>query len=344
MKKLPFLLILSSFIISCSEQTQISTGNTHQDYMINSSDSVRLFVREFQYPVIDTLFSYPLLLIHGGGPGAIASFDLDVPKGSFAKLLAEKGIKVYMMNIRGWEASTLPKYDENDSTLVIGNHKEAYEDIKSVVDFIREKDQVDRISLFGWATGGHWGGYFASRNSSDLAHFISLNSLYGIDAPWELKQFFWQEKDTTKFEKSGLFRTSDRSGLVRKWMETIPVSNKNEWRDSLVMEGYRNTAVSFGKDTTQMTVPGGYREESFYMSQGRKYWTAEDINVPSLVIRTELDFWSRPDDLKAFDEDLPSTIERRIIEIPGTHYVFLDRMEKGKGVLIDEIVEFLKSE
>ena len=159
MKKLPFILILSSFIISCSEQTQISTGNTHRDYMINSSDSVKIFVRELQDPVNDTLFPYPLLLIHGG------------------------------------------------------NHMEAYDDIKSVVDFIKEKDNKDKTSLFGWATGGHWGGYFASRNSSDLAHFISLNSLYGIDAPWELKQFFWQVGDTTKFKRSGLFRTSNRSGL-----------------------------------------------------------------------------------------------------------------------------------
>ncbi|MCE7053447.1 alpha/beta hydrolase [Algoriphagus sp. AGSA1] len=344
MRELPFILMLSIFIIACSEQTEIGTRNAHQDYLINSTDSVKIFVREFQDPLSDTLFPYPLLLVHGGGPGVIASFDVDVPNGSFAKLLAAKGIKVYMMNIRGWEASTLPEYDENDSILVIGNHKEAYDDIKSVVDFIKEKDHVDKISLFGWATGGHWAGYFASRNSADLAHFISLNSLYGTDAPWELKQFFWQEEDTTKFKKGGLFRTSDRQGLVSKWMETIPVSDKNEWRDSLVMEGYRNTAVSFGKDTTKMTVPGGYREESFYMSQGRKYWTARDIYAPSLIIRTELDFWSRPEDLKAFDEDLPPTIERRIIEIPGTHYVFLDRLEKGKGELVDEMVEFLEKE
>ncbi|SFU18766.1 Pimeloyl-ACP methyl ester carboxylesterase [Algoriphagus locisalis] len=344
MKKLLFLLIGSSFIIACSEQTEINTGKTHQDYLINSTDSVKIFVREFQDPVNETLFPYPLLLIHGGGPGAIASFDVAVPNGSFGRSLAEKGIKVYLMNIRGWESSTLPKYEESDSTLVIGNHLEAYNDIKSVVDFIKEKDNKDKISLFGWATGGHWGGYFASKNSSDLAHFISLNSLYGTNAPWELKQYFWHEGDTTKFKKGDLFRTSDKQGLVRKWMETIPVANKDEWRDSLVMEGYRKTAVSFGKDTTRMTVPGGYREESFYMSQGRKYWTAENINVPSLIIRTELDFWSRPDDLKAFEQDLPSTVERRIIEIPGTHYVFLDRLEKGKGELIEELVGFLKME
>lgn len=345
MRKIGIILLASLFIFSCkNEERNTDTKVIHRDHKVKSTDGVEIFVREFQNSVNDSLYPYPLLLIHGGGPGVLASFDINVPNGSFAKKLTDKGLKVYMMNIRGWESSTLPDYNESDSTLVIGNHKEAYDDIKSVVDFIKEKEKIEKISLFGWATGGHWGGYFASKNSKDLAHFISLNSLYGVNAPWELRHFFWQEEDTTRFKRGTLFRTSDKQGLVSKWMSTIPAENKNEWRDSLVMEEYRNTAISFGKDTTKMTVPGGYREESFYMSLGKKYWTAKEIYVPSLIIRTELDFWSRPEDLKAFGEDLPSTIKRRMIQIPGTHYVFLDKMEKGKGQLINEIVEFVKSE
>lgn len=342
-KRIETILLALLLVLGCKgNKGDPETKTTHQDHTVKSTDGVDLFVREFQNSVNDSLYPYPLLLVHGGGPGVIASFDIDAPNGSFAKDLTSKGIKVYMMNIRGWESSTLPKYDTSDSTLIIGNHKEAYEDIKSVVDFIRAKEVSDKVSLFGWATGGHWGGYFASKNSKDLAHFISLNSLYGVEAPWELRHFFWQERDTTKFQRGALYRTSNKEGLVRKWMSTIPTANKNEWRDSLVMEGYRNTAISFGNDTTTMTVPGGYREESFYMSLGKKYWSAEDIGTPSLVLRTSLDFWSRPEDLEAFEADLSDEVRRRIVEIPGTHYVFLDKMDRGKQVLIEEITEFIK--
>src|SRR5690606_19469513 len=103
---------------------------------------------EFQTGAQEQISEYPLILIHGGGPGAIASFDLDVPNGSFAKYLARKGIKVYLMNIRGWEKSTLPTYNLSDSTVVVGNYKEATQDIESVVEFIRKKDKVEKVSLF----------------------------------------------------------------------------------------------------------------------------------------------------------------------------------------------------
>ena len=346
MKKILLTTILLYLIMGCKTETKKQDHQEigFEDFFVKSTDGVQVFVREFQTGAQEQISEYPLVLIHGGGPGAIASFDLDVPNGSFAKDLAKKGIKVYLMNIRGWEKSTLPTYNLSDSTIVVGNYEEATQDIGSVIEFIREKDKVEKVSLFGWATGGHWGGSYAAQNSHKLAGFISLNSLYGTDAPWELKHFFWQESDSTKFNKTGFFRTSDKEGLVRKWTSTIPIENKQNWRDSLIMEAYRSTAVSFGEDKTTMKVPGGYREESFYMSNGRKYWDASSITCPTLILRTDLDFWSRPQDLVAIEKDLKSTERKRIKTIKGTHYVFLDRDERGRKELIDEMVHFLKEQ
>ena len=345
MKKPLRILLLTQFLLGCAifgKNEKLNTAITHEDFFVESTDDVQLFVREFKSETHYRINRYPLILIHGGGPGSIASFDLDVPNGSFAKDLVKKGIKVYLMNIRGWEKSTLPNYDLSDSTQVLGNYKEATEDIGTVVEFIRKKDKVEKVSLFGWATGGHWGGNYAAQNSDKLAHFISLNSMYGVDAPWELRQFFWQESDTTKFNKTAFFRTSDKEGLVRKWTATIPIEKKEEWRDSAVMEAYRNTAISFGDDKTKMKIPGGYREESFYMSNGKQYWNAKSITCPTLILRGHLDFWSRPEDLTAIEQDLINSPKKRIKEIRGTHYVFLDKPERGRSELINEIVNFIK--
>ncbi len=344
MKKILLTTFLLHLIMGCKTDTKKQDNQVigFEDFFVNSTDGVQVFVREFETESQEQISEYPLILIHGGGPGAIASFDLDVPNASFAKALVKRGIKVYLMNIRGWEKSTLPNYDLRDSTTVIGNFKEATQDISSVVEYIRAKDNVDKVSIFGWATGGHWGGSYAAQNSDKLAEFISLNSLYGTNAPWELKHFFWQESDSTKFNKTGFFRVSDKEGLVRKWTSTIPIDNKQDWRDSLVMEAYRTTAVGFGEDKTIMKVPGGYREESFYMSNGRKYWDASSITCPTLILRTDLDFWSRPQDLVAIEKDLTNSKRKRIQTIKGTHYVFLDRDERGRKELIDEIVNFLK--
>lgn len=336
--------ILLLLIIGCQlkDKEEGIQNIASKDFFVRSTDGVQIFVREFIAKANNQISENPLILIHGGGPGSVASFDLDVANGSFAKDLVRKGLKVYLMNIRGWEKSTLPNYDLSDSTIVIGNYKEATEDISKVVDFIRDKDKVEKVSIFGWATGGHWGGNYVAQNSDKIAEFISLNSMYGTDAPWELKHFFWQETDTTLFNKTAFYRTSNKEGLVRKWTSTIPIEAKYEWTDSTIMNAYRNTAVSFGEDKTKMTVPGGYREESFYMSNGKKYWNANSITCPTLVLRTDLDFWSRPEDLIAIQRDLVNCKRKQIKEIKGTHYVFLDRPEKGRTGLINEIVNFIK--
>ncbi len=312
-----------------------------EDFTIPSTNNVQLFVRSFSLGNAENASNHPLLLIHGGGPGGVASFDLDVNNGSFAKELTKRGLKVYLMNVRGWEKSTLPSYDFSDSSTVVGSYLEATEDIHSAITFICEKEKLTKVSIFGWATGGHWAGNYAAKYSDKLANFISLNALYGVKAPWELRKFFQQASDTTKFNKTGFFRTSNKEGLVRKWTATIPVAEKDSWRDALVMEAYRSTAVSFGEDSTVMTVPGGYREESFYMSLGKKYWDASTITCPTLVLRSDLDFWSRPEDLQGIDKDLVNCSRKKVKQIKGTHYVFLDKPERGRSALVDEIIGFI---
>ncbi len=326
--------------VSCIPGAKETEDVKRQDYFIKGEDNVVLHLRKVSATNSNSTDSYPLLMVHGGGPGAIASFDLDVPGGSLASDIARKDIKVYLLNIRGWERSTLPDYDFSDSTLVTGSYKEAAKDINTAIDFIRTQENTEKVSYFGWATGGHWGGYYATRYPGKLAHFISLNSLYGVDAPWELKKYFQSEEDSLRYNKQGFFRKSTKDALTRKWTATIPLTDKEKWRDPRIADAYGQTAIKLSALQDTMIVPGGYREESFYMSEGKKYWNAGDIATPSLIIRSELDFWSRPEDIAAIDKDL-GIAEKRIVTIPGTHYLFLDRAGKGRDRLIKEIVEFV---
>ncbi|MGS2761596.1 alpha/beta fold hydrolase [Sinomicrobium sp. M5D2P9] len=335
------LIFFCFLLVSCFPGKKGTEDLRRKDHFIKGQDNVELHLREVSATSHNSANGYPLLMVHGGGPGAIASFDLKVPDGSLAADIARKGIKVYLLNIRGWEKSTLPDYDFSDSTLVTGSYKEAAKDINAAVDFIRKRENTDKVSYFGWATGGHWGGYYATTYPEKLAHFISLNSLYGVDAPWELKRYFQSDKDSLVFNKQGFFRKSAKDALTRQWTSTIPLTDKDEWRDSRIADAYAETAVELSSLRDTMIVPGGYREESFYMSNGKKYWDAGDITTPSLIMRSELDFWSRPEDIEAMDKDL-NIHEKRVVTIPGTHYLFLDRPERGRTRLIEEIVKFIR--
>lgn len=340
--KVYFLLFILVLVSSCEQNSSDQKkAILREDHLIETENGLNIHVREVQ-PKKQS-FAEPLVMIHGGGPGATSSFDLPVEKGSFAEDLANEGFKLYLVNIRGWERSTLPAYDFSDSTLVVGSYKEAIQDIESAVNWIQEKENLKKVNLFGWATGGHWASAYAIKYPGTVNKLISLNSLYGVNAPWGLRRFFASETDSMKYDKTSFFRVSESQSLTRSWTRTIPLANKEEWRDPKVEHSYRQYASSFGDDTTVMKVPGGYREESFYMSIGKKYWDAKDITVPALIIRTKLDFWSRPEDIEAIKSDMINSSQSKFLTIPGTHYVFLDKPNRGKEKLINAMVQFINT-
>ncbi len=281
-------------------------------------------------------------MLHGGGPSSVASFDLPVRKGSFAQEFVQKDIKVYLMDIRGWGGSTDPEYDPTSNPINVPV-SEAADDIGLVVDWILQKEDCEKLAFFGWATGGHWGGFYASRHPT-ISHFISLNSLYGAKAKWGLSTFF-ALKDTPSVFDPNLrgWRISEEKGLTGSWERSIPLKNKQEWRDSTLANNYKKIAVetdcSFPSNIRKMKVPAGYREESFQMAKGVTYWNAADISSKCLVIRGQLDFWSRPIDLAAFKRDNQKTDTLTIQN--GTHYLFLDRASRGRDQLISHMLDFL---
>jgi hypothetical protein len=85
----------------------------------------------------------------------------------------------------------------------------------------------------------------------------------------------------------------------------IPAADKAEWRDPAVADAYASqtlatdrTASSSGNPPS-VRIPIGYQLDAFNLSLGRPLFASKDIRVAVLVVRGELDFWSRPADLSA---------------------------------------------
>jgi len=78
-----------------------------QDFLVPEDAEIRIAVRELRVDLREN--GPPLLWIHGARVPGIASFDLDVPGGSLAGDLAAQGFAVYVMDVRGYGASTRPK-------------------------------------------------------------------------------------------------------------------------------------------------------------------------------------------------------------------------------------------
>ena len=151
------------------------------------------------------------------------------------------------MNVRGWEQSTRPASlneppEENPPAV---SSEQAVHDISAVVDWVGQQNQSSKVALLGWATGGHWAGIYTSRNNDKVSHLIMLNSLYGVDAPWELNQAFEDPNRSGQFDaNSGAYRLVNAEGLISKWNETIPVEDKSQWREEAVAKAYRQNALT----------------------------------------------------------------------------------------------------
>ncbi|MGF6229428.1 pimeloyl-ACP methyl ester carboxylesterase [Inquilinus ginsengisoli] len=147
--------------------------------------------------------------------------------------------------------------------------------------------------------------------------------------------------------KLGGYRLTTAASLFPSWDESIPAEDKASWRDPAVAEAYARAALasdpaSETRDPPAFRAPAGAAEDSFYQAAGRRLFDAGSITAPVLLVRSEHDFWSRPEDMAAFAHDTVRSEGVRSMTLPGaTHYVHLDRPERGRDALIAEIAAFL---
>lgn len=321
-------------------------GVERTDHVISSDPDVSIFVREVA-PSLPA--GTPVLLVHGGGPGGLASFDLPVPGSSVAEDLARAGHAAYVMDVRGWGASSRPAALDQpaDANPPAVRSAEAVRDIAAVVGWIRQRTGR-RVALLGWASGGHWCGMVVAQHNDAVSHLIMLNSLYGIDAPWGLRTAFEHPDRPGEFDATrDAYRILTADALLASWDAAIPGDDPTTWRDSevataFVREALASDPASNTRQPPAMRAPSGFQHDSYLMARGMKLWDAADVTVPVLAIRGDLDHWSRPEDLLALQRELVNAPKVTTLTIPGgTHYLFLDRPERGRNRFLDEVAAFL---
>lgn len=342
------LLLLAGFTAP-----EVPAGIVRHDYHVPGEDGILLFVREICQT--DSKDAKPILLIHGARVPGIGSFDLPVPNGSLAEDLAQHGLAVYVMDVRGYGSSTRPpemsQPPEKNPPLVRSDT--AVRDIASVVEWIRKRTRQPKVALLGWATGGNWAGYYATVYSDRISRLILLNTLYGAS---DRHAMLGHGTDMESPEQPGklnpaigAYRFNTEASLFGVWDKSIPDGDKTTWRDLAVTKAYAKAALE-SDPTSDIRTPPSFRspngalEDSFYQAIGRKLWDASFIRVSTLIIAAERDFWSRPEDRELLRTELIHSPRAKLVVIPGaTHFVHLDRPERGRKKLIEEIVSFIET-
>jgi pimeloyl-ACP methyl ester carboxylesterase len=343
------LLFLAGMTIQGLAAAGVASAFVRGDAWVESEPGIRLFVREVRASMTEEL-GVPVLLIHGGGPGSLANYDPMVPSYSLAEDIASIGHVVYMMDVRGFGNSTKPAaMNSNDeSTPPAVSSGEALHDVSAVVKWIIGRSRESKVALVGAGAGGYWAALYAVKNSDKVSHLAMLNTMYGVKAPWPMGKPFADPQNPDVFNPAaGAFCLVDAAGLMADWNKAIPVEDKSKWHDPRVTVAYVKLALA-GDATANMRKPPSIRipqavfKEHFEMSQGKKLWDAKDIVVPTLYVRGTLDHWSRPEDLQALNAELVNAPGKQIVVIhEATHFLHLDRPEKGRAAFIQELLVFL---
>jgi pimeloyl-ACP methyl ester carboxylesterase len=349
---MPFLLVVLLFAVARADAGPANV--VRRNFSVSAEPGINIFVREVAATQARKDESV-ILLIHGARVPGTASFDLDVPGGSLAADLAARGLLVYVMDVRGYGASTRPKEMEQPAAgrAALVRSSEAARDIGSVVDWIRKRRRVGRVALFGWATGGQWAGYYASLFPERVSALIMLNSLYGGSSVHPLMGHGSDMEESNypgRFNSAacGSYRFNEEKSLFGVWDRSIPIEDKNDWRDPAVARAYAAAALASDPTSTARTPPSfrspcGALEDSFYLATGRQLWDASMITAPTLVLASEFDFWSRPQDRELLQQHLVHAAQVRVAVLKGaTHFVHLDRPEHGRLVMMEEILNFVR--
>ncbi|HUY98886.1 MAG TPA: alpha/beta fold hydrolase [Thermomicrobiaceae bacterium] len=325
------------------------------DLRVTAVDGVGVAVREVRRVRPDPA-AVPVVLVHGARVPGIGSFDLPVPGGSLAADLARAGHAAYLLDARGYGGSDRPEAMSrpSDAGPPLVRAPEVVRDLAAVVGLARERSGRSRVALLGWATGGMWAGLYATLWPETLSHLVLYNALYrspvhpSLGAGSDLEDP--GRPGTFNAAGVGAYRLNAAASLTAGWDRAIPLEDRATWRDPEVVSAYVAAALASDPTSAERTPPSfrspsGALEDSFYQALGRQIWDASLVRTPTLVLASERDFWSQPADREALREHLTHAHSVRVVVVPdATHWVHLDRPERGRARFLAEVLAFLGDE
>lgn len=301
----------------------------------------------------------PVILLHGARVSGIPSFDLDVAGGSLAADLAASGYALYIVDLRGYGASTRPPemgLPRTQSAPLVRSGA-AVRDLAAAVDAVLARTGSQKVAILGWATGGHWAGMYAALNPGKVSKLVFYNTLYGYTAEHKLIGRGSRLADPDLPERFNLarfqnYRLNPAKSLLPGWDRSIPIEDKSAWRDPAVAEAYVAAALASDPTSADRTppsfrAPSGAMADSFLIATGASLWDARLIDADALILRAGGDFWSRPEDASKLLGHLQSrdSGKAELVTIPeATHFVHLDRTERGRAEFLDAVRRFLSDQ
>ncbi len=332
--------------------TVAGSGNVKQDYHVDGADpGVRLFVRQ-KMAQGNRQFTDDniVVFIHGATAPSTCDFDLGFKDYSWADWMIDKGYVVYLFDKRNYGYSSREKAMDQPpaANKPVSRSYLVVRDIGSVVDHIRSKHAVNKVTLVGWSWGAMTAGYYASLHSEKVRKLVMFAPAYGLGVHTNLGPGSGLQNKRKPYEFNyglGAYRFASLAANTARWDGEIPMQDKLQYREAGVAEAFwaaclETDPTSGTRNPPSLRAPNGVLEDTFMQSTGRPMWSASSIYVPTLVIAGEYDTWSYPEDRELLLRDMTNApVKRHVVIKNSSHFTLF---EKPRFEFFNEILKFLK--
>jgi pimeloyl-ACP methyl ester carboxylesterase len=323
------------------------------DFHLKTTDGVSIAVREVRSTNVSG--RTPIILMHGTRIPGISEFDLPVANGSLAGDLAAAGHICYIVDARGFGNSERPAAMDlpPDSSRPLVRTIEITRDVDAAVDHLRQASGEDRVALLGWGVGATCVAMYGALHPEKVSSLILYCMVYGGvgDHPSIKIGSQWDDPDRPgRFNQKvhGNYSFNGIDMLEKHWDQQIPIADKAAWRDPAMVTAFREALLDGDPSSRQRTPPtyrspNGMLEDLYLMgATGQKLFHASQIYCPVFIVNPEYDGLCRDTDMAAFCADLchsPQIIHWQAANT--THYLLLDRPERGRDEFLARIDAFL---
>lgn len=322
------------------------------DYHIDGADpGVRLFVRQKMEAGTKTFTDDNVVLfVHGATGPSVCDFDLGFKDYSWADWMIARGYVTYLFDKRNYGYSSREKAMDEPAAgnKPVSRSYQVIRDIGTVVDHIRQKHKINKVTLVGWSWGAMTAGYYTSLHSEKVKKLVMYAPAYAYPLHTNLGpgSGLQNKRRPSEFNYAvGAYRTASFAQNTARWDGEIPVQDKTQYREPGVAEAFweecmASDPTSKTRNPPALRAPNGVLEDTFMQATGRRIWNASSIYVPVLVIAGEYDTWSYPEDRELLMRDLTNAPAKRSVLIKdATHFVLF---EKPRMEFFNEILRFLK--
>ena len=331
-----FLLVL---IFLSAQPTSAQTPKliTEFFYVPARDPGIELYVRNKRPEGVTTFGPEKIVLfVHGAIAPAESTFDLPLDGTSWMDYIAQRGYDVYLMDVRGFGASTRPpemSRPANENPPIV-NTDVAVRDVGAVVDHILARRSVRKINLIGWSWGTAIMAGYTAQNSSKVERLVLYAALWIRQTPSRMTG-----------ERTSAYRTVGMDFAQKRWLSSVPKEKQKDFIPPGWFEAYAKALLATDPiGSTQkppvVRVPNGALEDGTkYWNAGIPYYDPSKINIPLLLIHAEWDADTPAYMSQALFEKLVNTPLKRYVVIgEGTHMVI---MEKYRMQLFREVQLFL---